>query len=356
MPSPNNNTNLLGQTVTAPTSPGEWIGPTWRDRISGILTCLLKPTFTVRVDDGTGLVTNIDADVTMGSTGYSVLLPVVAKAGSTGTPSRVPFQNSGPPSVYTLTSGITFQNYEPPSLYLDYTSKVLYFCTSTGTSSTSVWAPLNQGWNFSQNVVKYSSLITYKRHQVVYVDTANSALGQNQAWPGLWVATQDVPLPTLEKLYPNVQYNPDSDGKITNFDSSNNYWMPVGENRFQFMVSTLSNADYVKAKLWDGTTLSSVEFTIAKPKNLRPSNASETIDGVSVSYSAYTSDNTRTASDGTNTEYQVICPRYVASSSANTAVITASLVLNGSGFAVSSKAIFMQEDKPARVWARRYVQ
>ena len=86
MPSPNkkdNPTSLFGQTVTAPTNPGEWIGKSWRTRISTILTCLLKPTITQRVDDGTGLITSLDAEIKMGPTGYSVLLPIVAKAGAT---------------------------------------------------------------------------------------------------------------------------------------------------------------------------------------------------------------------------------------------------------------------------------
>lgn len=210
------------------------------------------------------------------------------------------------------------------------------------------------GWKFP-TAIKYNSSLTYSKLDVVYVDVANSALGQTQAWPGLWVATQDVPVPSVEKHYPNVQYNPDSDGKITNWDSTNNYWMPVGLNNFQFRISTLSNGDYYKAKLWDGTTLSSVEFTIAKPHRLRPSTASEVIDGATVSYSSYTSDNTRTASDGTNTEFQVAFPRFVAGS-VNLATINAGLVLNGSGVIVSGKMIFMQENNPSRVWARRYVQ
>lgn len=214
------------------------------------------------------------------------------------------------------------------------------------------------GWTFP-TAIKYDSSLTYKKHDVVFVDAANTALGQTQAWPGVWVATQDVPVPSAEKHYPNVQYNPDSASSpviMTNFDSTNNYWMPVGENCFQFLISTISNADYVKAKLYDGTTLSSVEFTIAKPKNLRTSVSSEVIDGVTINYSSYTSDNTRTASDGTNSEYQVVCPRYLASGSLGTALIKAALVLNGTGVTVSSKMIFMEEVKPFRVWARRYTQ
>jgi hypothetical protein len=81
MPLLNNNKpeSLLGYTVSAPNNPGEWIGKTWRKRISSILTCLLNPKFSQRVDDGTGIITTIDSEVRMGPTGYTVIFPAISQ-------------------------------------------------------------------------------------------------------------------------------------------------------------------------------------------------------------------------------------------------------------------------------------
>jgi hypothetical protein len=133
-----------------------------------------------------------------------------------------------------------------------------------------------------------------------------------------------------------------------------------------FAIKTLSNSDYYVAQTWDGVNLGSQSIVIAKPTRLRTSIAKEIIDGATITYSSYTSDNTRTASDGTNIEYQVAFPRFTAysgsypSGSNDMSVIFAIQPSNGSGlFTVSSSissSIAWQEIGPARVWARRYIQ
>ena len=131
-----------------------------------------------------------------------------------------------------------------------------------------------------------------------------------------------------------------------------------GGSAQMFVITGLSNVDYFTAKTYDGTTLGSTAVKIAKSPRLRPSVASELIDGVTVTYSGYTSDNLRIASDGTNTETQVAFPRYV-SNSGSPAVNDMSIVFAvpaATGLTGGSSQISWVEVSPARVWARRYSQ
>ena len=128
-----------------------------------------------------------------------------------------------------------------------------------------------------------------------------------------------------------------------------------------FAIKTLSNADYYVARTWDGTTLGSSDIYVAKPVRQRTSITSEVIDGVTVNYSSYTSDNTRTANDGTNSEYQVVFPRFKVYSTTPSGLTDYSVVfavkpIGGTGITVSGTPVLWLEIAPARVWARRYVQ
>lgn len=137
-----------------------------------------------------------------------------------------------------------------------------------------------------------------------------------------------------------------------------NYFTVRSYAPMMFAINGLSNADYFTANPYDGTTVGSDNYYIAKPNRLRPSVGAESIDGETITYSSYSGDNTRTASDGTNTEYQVVFPRYVVYSGSPTgvddmSVIWAVPILNGTG---CSSAPLWLEIAPARVWARRYNQ
>jgi len=132
-----------------------------------------------------------------------------------------------------------------------------------------------------------------------------------------------------------------------------------GAGAQMFIIKTLSNADYFVANTYDGTTRGSASINIAKSPRLRPSVTSETIDGVAITYSGYTSDNARVASDGTSTENQVAFPRYVALASGTPAVNDMSIVFAVpavTGLTVSGVPVAWVEVSPARVWARKYAQ
>ena len=133
----------------------------------------------------------------------------------------------------------------------------------------------------------------------------------------------------------------------------------IGGVAQMFICAGLSNADYFTANTYDGSTRGSATVYIAKSPRLRPSVASEVIDGVTVTYSGYTLDNLRIASDGTNTETQVAFPRYTALTSGSPAVNDMPIVFAvpaATGLTGGSSQISWVEVSPARVWARRYSQ
>jgi len=73
--------------------------------------------------------------------------------------------------------------------------------------------------------------------------------------------------------------------------------------------------DYIVCKSWDGTTEGETEINIALPFKMRASVTTEIIDGVTYNYSEWDTDaQTRVstnAADATDTETQVITPRYI---------------------------------------------
>ena len=137
------------------------------------------------------------------------------------------------------------------------------------------------------------------------------------------------------------------------------YGSPTPTPAQMFAIRALSNADYYVARTFDGTNLGATDVYLAKPARLRPSVAAEVIDGVGITYSSYTADNARTASDGTNTEFQVVFPRFTAYATApsgvdDLAVVFAVPVVNGTGVMAGSAPVTWLEISPARVWARRF--
>jgi hypothetical protein len=67
---------------------------------------------------------------------------------------------------------------------------------------------------------------------------------------------------------------------------------------------TTDSLDYFKAKLKDGT-----EVSVAKQNEFWPSMATETIDGVLITYT-WTNSNHRSSDDGSNSQNEVALPRY----------------------------------------------
>ncbi len=158
----------------------------------------------------------------------------------------------------------------------------------------------------------------------------------------------------------------------------------IGNEVAYFAITSISNNDFfIAVKLSIGinglgqpTVSSGVAYAIAKPARQRTSVASETIDGTSVTYSSYTSDNQRTASDGTNTEIQMCFPRYTTAATFGYSfplspplegsdalvflrsqfIIKATNFPDGVGMLDGSAAPIYWEENNGRVWARRYNQ
>ncbi len=129
-----------------------------------------------------------------------------------------------------------------------------------------------------------------------------------------------------------------------------------------FQITKLNNEDWFTAvplSVSGSTTITGSLTRIAKSPRLRTSISAEVIDGVVISYSNYTTDNNRTANDGTNTETQVVFPRYVAVTGSvvgpvDTSVIYATQV-SYTGITVSGSALTWIEFSPARLWLRRFI-
>ena len=151
-------------------------------------------------------------------------------------------------------------------------------------------------------------------------------------------------------------------------NTGSQYWNMIEPYPIQhYFCTDVSNAfDYFTAKTWNGFITGSDSILIAKAPRQRPSVASEIIDGITITYSSYTGSNNRTATDGTNFEFQVVFPRYTTASYLNTsgasfnnnmAIVSAYTPLNGNFVTGSNgKQVYLEECLPHRVWARRYSQ
>jgi hypothetical protein len=91
------------------------------------------------------------------------------------------------------------------------------------------------------------------------------------------------------------------------------------------------------------------QYSVAKWPENRTSLASETIDGVTLTYT-YTNSNTRVASDGTYSQTEVIYRRYVVGQ-----VLFALKPANKTDLTVGSTVLEWVESCP-RVWLRKYIQ
>ena len=138
-----------------------------------------------------------------------------------------------------------------------------------------------------------------------------------------------------------------------------------------FVITTLSNADYFVARTWDGVNVGTTDVYIAKGNRFRTSLTSETVDGVGITFSSYTSDNQRIASDGTNTEIELVYPRYVtmttegfttipvpsdtrAQVNLSRCRIRATQPAGGTGVSQGGNPVTWEECSPYRVWVRPF--
>lgn len=239
------------------------------------------------------------------------------------------------------------------------------------------------------SAIKYDKSASYKVNDVVLIEPWDTICGgaydlyKSQiagspqtayAMPGWYVCVQASAPATYQSVtqyhvpqQPPAQTNAaHTAGAAYNYNDANLFWVMIAPYPSQqYALKTLNNADYYTANTWDGTTIGLDDVKIAKPKRLRVTVASEVIDGVTVTYSYGTpaDDNNRTASDGTNSEYQVAFPRFKGhgKSAGGTVPDTLSIVsayvpLLGTGVTAGGVPVYLEEFLPSRVWARRYVQ
>ena len=128
-----------------------------------------------------------------------------------------------------------------------------------------------------------------------------------------------------------------------------------------FKITSLVDTacDYVTAREWDGTNLGTTDINIAKPVHVRPSLAKEVIDGTTFNYTLCLN-NSRTSSDGTNTQTEVCYPRYIVKSNDPTlptqGIIYAAKVANGTGVTDADDQPVQWIETGTRVFARKYIQ
>ena len=92
--------------------------------------------------------------------------------GGSGT---VPFSGAGAPSATTLllTGAASYSAVQPVSIYIDTTNKVWYYCTTTGSNATSVWAQIGDGTIAAGNYGgTYNNGNAYKNGTIVRVQSA----------------------------------------------------------------------------------------------------------------------------------------------------------------------------------------
>lgn len=113
----------------------------------------------------------------------------------------------------------------------------------------------------------------------------------------------------------------------------------------QYRIKSVQG-DYYTCRTWDGTTEGGSDVYVAKPYKLRNSITSESIDGVTVSYS-YASTVARTATISSVDEDQVIVPRYLS----NDIIYVATS--NYTGVSVSGTALTLIDmNCDGRAWAK----
>ncbi len=162
---------------------------------------------------------------------------------------------------------------------------------------------------------------------------------------------------------PTAEPSPASGG------NGSNVWLGGGAGGAltMFIVTALNGSDLLTCRTWDGSAIGSTNVTVAKQHQVRPSTTTDYVDGVNLSCTypsgsesfaggGQLKDNHRTVSDGTNSQAQVVYPRYQTRLEnppfTMQAVIFATQPIGGTGIS----GVTWLEIAPARVWAKCYVQ
>jgi hypothetical protein len=126
---------------------------------------------------------------------------------------------------------------------------------------------------------------------------------------------------------------------------------PVGAQRFR--VKSVAS-DYLTCHFWDGTTEAGSDVKIAKPPELRHSLASQTINGVAVTYDTFAISGgvcTRTAHPaGAADQLEMVLPVYQIAGAGADAEIWADQPAGGTG--VAAAADWMDTNRDGRAWCQ----
>ena len=118
----------------------------------------------------------------------------------------------------------------------------------------------------------------------------------------------------------------------------------------QFRVKSVGN-DHITCRTWDGTTEGDTDVKVAKPYLLRRTPFDgETRDGITCTYSSACE---RQASDGVDTEDQVIVDSYIA----DDIIYAIRVIVGGTDTTVSDEDImWLDLNVDGRYWAKVYAE
>jgi hypothetical protein len=313
--------------------------------------------------------------------------PYITSVAATAAPSTPrTFYGTGAPSSTTLAAGNGMYNAPKSGFVINASLAAAGSGYAVGNVLTTTGGTDSAAMEITVDMVNESGAI---------LDFHISLAGDYSAYPALPAATTgagtgatfnlnfpppdyyvDVTTPTAPVLYMCM----------TAGSNSTSVWAAISggasSSTALFIITSLTNADYfvgiqLASAIVSGSLVVSLVggfVNIAKHNRLRPSVVTEIMDGVTLAYSEFTSDNYRVATDsGGNTEFQVAFPRYIAA--ATLGYSTSSFPLSGGTAAtflvsqcvlkcaqitgqsiVAGPTVCQWEEAAPRVWARQYNQ
>ena len=217
------------------------------------------------------------------------------------------------------------------------TSKYSVQQRTTGQSINLKGPPVGmRRWRWA-HTPEYDDAKRYLVDEVVIVSSDTDTA----ATQGMWICVKYAPA----GQYPVAPPDPmtDSDGKWV----SGLYWVPLGGGggggAMECKITQLFGADYFGVKTWDGTTLGSSQFLVAR------SYVSRGAYGSGYTY-ASTGENSRTSDDGSgasaiNPEPQIMFPPFVIGD------VISVIPIDHSGVVVAGVELPFIEDSTERCWA-----
>lgn len=99
-------------------------------------------------DSSGNIIQRASATIKRSDSGMTISIPVISTSGGSSSTTAQVFGGNGPPTQTTLSVAGMPNNFVTginPSIYVDETNDAIYFCSTAGTATTSVWTQLSQG-------------------------------------------------------------------------------------------------------------------------------------------------------------------------------------------------------------------